>query len=255
IQELLEDIQEIKARISELTSLLARLLQEKGQVIIQDPYITPKILAQELEAYTRLLEAIPTIREDFFHYNLAEDGKKDLLVRRGGLSQVGRWFDSWLLQTLFVAVPDIGIPSTGRNYDGVSTNKQSVWNITAVGEAAHTLLSSQKTLNPSTNSEQATRSQTNLPLIQPPRREKREVKKEESGLIKQEAAMLLFNQAHDSQTNSVKKPGRQGITIVELEDKTGTARTGKSGVLKEPSDDMEWPRIPTGDPEAGNIYR
>ncbi|PVV05417.1 hypothetical protein BB560_000069 [Smittium megazygosporum] len=43
--------------------------------------------------------------------NTPDDVKKitrhySLLVRRGGLSQVGRWFDSWLLQTLFVAVPD-----------------------------------------------------------------------------------------------------------------------------------------------------
>ncbi|PVU96420.1 hypothetical protein BB560_005809 [Smittium megazygosporum] len=368
----------MKAQISELTSLLARLLQEKEQGIIQDPYITPKIQVQELEAYPRLVEAIPAIEEDFFYSNRAEENKNGtlLLVGTSSTGVKSSRFANILTQARMGTVHNIlkfpvrGIRLNPSNSSPPFEKEAGCWDIVVVGEAAHILLSGQKTSNPSTSrfgasflttsdlcnqggihptisdpditnaasKEEQTKDQKesrntnyarsgnvtiqasnhrcfkefvrvlksvksvknirgsswmgdatssrlfdkhgkisvrttsdyskigdnnlferNVTIISTKKNkgyEKRGSKNTKEWLFNVMRASLIYWQstsdvsciaswkAYGLENNSVKKPGRQGITIVDLEDNIGTDRTGKTGVVEDPSEDMEWLRIP-----------
>ncbi|PVV02598.1 hypothetical protein BB560_002945 [Smittium megazygosporum] len=258
-----EDIQEIKSQISEVTSLLARLLQEKEKNIIQDPYITSKIQVQELGAYPRLLEAIHTIGEDHpapifdttppfeeikFGTLLFADIDSNKIIFANNFRILLLEADTMLTQAQMETIHNIlkfpvkGIRLNPSDSSPLFGKEAECGENNSVEEAAHT--------------------QEEAMLI--PKQAIAEVSKNlrgSSGMGDNTGSRTTSDYSKIRDDNLFKRnftisscKQNKEISVVNLKDNIGSVRIGKLGVVEEPSEDMEWPRIPTGDVRAGNIY-
>ncbi|PVU94202.1 hypothetical protein BB561_002755 [Smittium simulii] len=72
--------QETLNHIKELTEKVNQLLRERGsQEETEDPHVTTRIPVTDLTAYPELIEALPSIEEDFFRSPLTDEERKNAL--------------------------------------------------------------------------------------------------------------------------------------------------------------------------------
>ncbi|PVU87545.1 hypothetical protein BB561_006295, partial [Smittium simulii] len=72
--------QETLNHIKELTEKVNQLLRERGsQEEPEDPHVTTRIPVTDLTAYPELIEALPSIEEDFFRSPLTDEERKNAL--------------------------------------------------------------------------------------------------------------------------------------------------------------------------------
>ncbi|OMJ09341.1 hypothetical protein AYI69_g10715, partial [Smittium culicis] len=67
-------------QVKELTEMVLELLREKERnAEPEDPYVTTRIPITDLAVYPELIEALPSIEEDFFRTPLTEEERKEAI--------------------------------------------------------------------------------------------------------------------------------------------------------------------------------
>ncbi|PVU95649.1 hypothetical protein BB561_001686 [Smittium simulii] len=87
--------QETLNHIKELTEKVNQLLRERGsQEETEDPHVTTRIPVTDLTAYPELIEALPSIEEDFFRSPLTDEERKNALYSCPKNNSITRYIHS-----------------------------------------------------------------------------------------------------------------------------------------------------------------